>query len=256
MEIVKIDHTTGMRKGVPRGSEMRGKDKIYDPWLRIPNSEVESVVKKMVNKYPNIDQIVTDVNNSGASHINRVFFDKIWKKVEDKDSFAKHIIKRCTPKVNVFFLQFYAHRLYQDKRYDECYDLLQRSVNMAKTFPDQSWDKWVVSGHFFNARYHTTKEDKARYCIATLLEPRTLNYSPHLKYWKIFRAAAWLVGNGMPGQLAMQGIERYKSLNFDGYMEIRGGDKSVYSTVGVLDDPKKCLALMTNDVAHHYLGDP
>lgn len=245
-----------MRVDAPKGTEMRGREKIYDPWLRIPIDEAGAIAKKMAGKYPKLlDELLHDINASGASHINRVFFDKIWGKLDNQDHFAKIIIKKCTPNVNVFFLQFYAHRLYEVKRYVECYDMLQRSIDLARTFADPSWDKWVVSGHFFNARYHSSEQEKTEYCNATLLGPRILTYSPHLKYWKIFRVAAWLVGHNITSPNAKAGIERYKSLNFDGYEEIRGGDRNTYSTIGVLDDPKKCLTLMTDDLAHH-LGNP
>lgn len=254
--IIKIDHATGMRKGVSRGSEMRGKEKIYDPWLRIPINEVTNIAKKMTLKYPNdIDSLIRDINTSGASHINRVFFDKIWKKLKDSDKFAKQIIKHCTPQVNVLFIQFYAHRLFEAGRLEESYQLLQQSVDLAKTFDDISWDKWVVSGHFFNARYHKSTEDKAKFCTNVLLDPRTLNYSPHLKYWKIFRSAAWLVGHNIKTDDAIRGIERYKELNFGGYTELRGMDKAVWTTNGILESYEKCLNLMTDTLAHH-LGNP
>lgn len=256
MEIVRINHITGMRLRAQRGSEMRGHDKIYDPWLRIPIKEVNAQVERMTkNWFLRPDAVIAEVNAGGANHINRVFFDKIWRKIEDKDGFAKRIMKNSTPKVNVLFTQFYAHRLADQKRLEECYRHLDKSVQIAKDLPHPSWDKWVVSGHFFQARYHPLRDDKAKYCIASILEPRILDYSPHLKYWKIFRAAAWLVGNAIATPEATKAIKRYNSLNFLGYTEQRGGGQDEYSTEGVLEDPQKCLALMTESTAHH-LGNP
>lgn len=257
MEIVRINHITGMRLRVLRGSEMRGHEKIYDPWLRIPIKEVNFQVDKMIrNWFLRPDSVIGEVNAGGANHYNRVFFDKIWPKIEDKDAFAKKIMKSCTPKVNVLFTQFYAHRLNDDKRLDEAYRHLDKSIAIAKDMPHPSWDKWVVSGNFFHARYHPLDADKAQYCIKTIMEPRTLDFSPHLKYWKIFRAAAWLVGHQISTPEAIKAIKRYKALNFAGYTEYRGGGKDEFPTLGILDDSNKCLALMTDGTSHHYLGDP
>lgn len=256
METVNIDSITGMRIGVPVGDELRGSDKVYDPWLRIPIEDVNRRAKKMISKYPNnVDGVIDDINAGGANHINRVFFNKVWAGLDNREKFAAKVIKRGSPRVNVLFMQFYAHRLYEKKLYAECYDMLQRSTEIAKQFPHPSWDKWVVSGNFFQARYHFAKEEKAHYCIKTIMEPRILDFSPHLKYWKIFRAAAWLVGNDINTPEASVAIKRYESLGFDGYTEIRGGGKDQYCSAGLLDNPKKCRSLMTDDLQHH-LGNP
>lgn len=256
MEIVRINHITGMRLKVMRGTEIRGHDKVYDPWLRIPIKDVHTQVDKMITRWwQRPEDVIRDVNAGGANHINRVFFDKIWPKIDDQDGFAKRMMKACTPKVNVLFIQFYAHRLNEQKRFEECYRHLDKSIQVAKDLPHPSWDKWTVSGHFFQARYHPLDEDKAKYCVNTILDARTLDFSPHLKYWKIFRAAAWLVGHRVETPDALKAIKRYKALNFSGYIEYRGGGVDEYATAGVLDDPNKCLALMTESTAHH-LGNP
>jgi hypothetical protein len=256
MEIVRINSTTGMRLKVLRGTEIRGHDKIYDPWLQIPIKEVHIQAERMTARWhQQPEDVIRDINAGGSNHINRVFFDKIWSSIDDKDEFAKYIMKAVTPKVNVLFIQFYAHRLNEQKRFEECYWHLDKSIQIAKNLPHPSWDKWTVSGHFFQARYHPLDEDKAKYCISTILDARTLDFSPHLKYWKIFKSAAWLVGHKVTTPEALKAIKRYKSLNFAGYIEYRGGGKDEYSTQGVLENRNKCLALMTESTAHH-LGNP
>lgn len=254
-EEVNINPVTGMRIGTKVSTEMRGDEKEYDAWLRIPIAQVEKIASKMISKCLRNDKSVyNDISASGASHINRVFFSGMWKKCDNRIEIINTILDKCNISAKIMFTQFYAHRLFESKHLDKCQSMFDKSIEMALSMPHPSWDKWVASAYLFKAKYSSADSDKEKFCIDTILKPRDIvTFSPHLKYWKLFRAAAWLVGNGVPHTEA---LNRYKSLNFVGYKEYRGSEKSRYDTRGILDDPAKCKALMTNDIGHPYLGNP
>jgi hypothetical protein len=256
LEEVHINPHTGMRVGVKPTTEFRGSEIEYDPWLRIPISKVKKYVDTMIKKcLVNDESIYTDISNSGASHINRLFFASMWSKCNNKHEIANSIIKKCTRNVNIMFTQFYAHRLF-DIDYEKCQLMLNYSIDLCNNMPI-SWDKWLSSAYLFKAKYTQNKNEKIKWCGLTILTPREIaTFSPHLKYWKLFRAAAWLVGNECNDINSIKAINRYVDINFDGYKEYRGQEISCYDTRNILNDRAKCLNLMTADHGHPYLGNP
>lgn len=234
----------GMRVGVPIENEMRGNDEIYDPWLRIPKDEMNRLCEQLMNLYTTsqISELINKLNEGGINHINRKFFDKLWNSITPTQyaTFANVIFKKCSKKVNILFMQMYSHHLLQSPKYEE---LLKRSIEFAKSLQHPSWDKWVASGYFWLARYSTNHDEKIKYCIAALLEPREIeSFSPHMKYWKMFRMAAWLVGNRINTPEAQKAIKRFRNLNFIGYAE----NNDIMDAEGYLDNPERCLKIMKN----------
>lgn len=213
----------GVRENIPRTNEWRGDDIIYDPWLRISKYDLKLESQNLIDLYnTNKDKAAKIINKGGLNHINRIFFESFKGKSEEElNNLYKFIIKNCTDKVLILFYQAHAHRKAELKNFAECKEYLIKSINLAKTMPHSSWDKWVVSGYFFLARYSDNNIDKEKYCINCLLEPRTLDFSPHLKLWKIFRAAAWLVVNSK-SPIAKKAIDKFKQLKFNGYTEYVG----------------------------------
>jgi hypothetical protein len=244
IEIVEI-RDNGMRLRVKRGDEMRGNDDIYDPWLRIPKNEVRAISHSMMVMYKSgqIPKLIQLLNDGGLNHINRTFFDAILDHTssDDTSKFANIIYDNCSNKVNILFLQMYSHRLFKNDEYKQ---LLIKSIKLARNMPHPSWDKWVASGYFWLARYSADNDIKAKYCVATILEPREIiSFSPHMKFWKLFRAAAWLVANKINTKEARAAIVRFKSLQFYGYNE----NGYEYRVAGYLENPSKCQSIMHND---------
>jgi len=237
----------GVRSGVPRTNEWRGDDDIYDPWLRISRKQLKIEVVNLVTLYASDNkQAIKIINKGGLNHINRMFFDTFTiKQPEALQELYNTIVKNCTDKVLILFYQVYAHRMADLKNLDLCKEYLIKSIKLAARMPHHSWDKWVVSGYFFLARYSIDQSEKEKYCINCLLKPRTLQFSPHLKLWKIFRAAAWLVVNS-EGPEAKRAIKRFNDLKFHGYQELID-DVPVHNwdIKGFINDKRKCLKLFS-----------
>lgn len=259
----------GVRTNVPRTHENRGKDDDYDPWLRAPSKDVAHQAKQIKQLYLDnkIDEFVKAINEGGINHVNRKLLDLLWSSLGRGKfaNLAELIDRRASNKVKILFKQFYAHRLYESGGGKECAQALLESIELAKNMPNETWDKWLVSGYFFLARYSNTNELKTKYCIATLMSPRTLEiFSPHIKFWKLFRAAAWLAAQENKTPEIQEAIQRFKNLKFRGYTETRVGSGSytcdtLFKHEGqlksILDSPERCRALMT-DYINHTNGNP
>lgn len=232
----------GVRENVPRTNEWRGNDTIYDPWLRISQHDLKIESQNLIDLYgTNRDKAAKIINKGGLNHINRVFFENFQGKSKEKlNDLYEFITKNCAERVLILFYQAHGHRMVELKEFEKCKEYLMKSVDLAKAMPHSSWDKWVVSGYFFLARYSDNQIEKEKYCIKCLLEPRTLDFSSHLKLWKIFRAAAWLVANS-ESSLAKKAIDKFKQLKFDGYVEYVGGAPvHRWDITDFINDKRKC----------------
>lgn len=269
LEIVVID-SNGVRAGVELTSEHRGNDEDYDPWLRQPIKNVIIEAKRIANLYDvNLAEFIEEINKGGINHINRQLLSIMWERLKDEkfNEFYETTESSCTEKVRILVKQYYAHRLYKTDN-AKCLEVILQSIDLVKQMPNRSWDKWLVSGYFFAARYDANRENKIKYCIAAIMEPFDIvKLSPHLKFWKLFRAAAWLVGNGIDTEEAKAAVARFLSLEFRGYTEYNGSPTSndnytcdIFGKSGKQEDcilyhPKACLELMTDKVTNIY-GNP
>jgi len=235
----------GMRVGISKGNEMRGNDIIYDPWLRIPKDEAKRLAMGMYKTYKTLGfkKLINSINNGGINHINRFFFELFLNKRSETEinQLMDIIIKQGTKQVNILYLQMYAHRLKKinNSNYET---ILLNSINLCKEL-HSSFDKWIASGYFWLARYNPDYIQKTKYCIATILEPRDINtFSPHMKFWKLYRATAWLIGNEIKTLEAQQAVQRFKQLNFSGYIE----NNNLLAIGDTLEHPEKCLKIMSD----------
>jgi hypothetical protein len=259
IETTYIDHN-GMRVGVPLGNEMRGNDAIYDPWLRIPKIEVNQASDMLKTAYlaGNYRKVIDVINHGGINHINRIFFNSVLQTLSPAqyEKLLNLIEEKGSNKAKILFYQIYGHRLYDAKQKEKAFEFIKKSIVITKTIPHPSWDKWVASGNFFLARYSSLFEKKTKYCILTITEPRDIiTFSAWMKYWKLFRAAAWLVGNDVSTPAALKAVKRFKDLNYEGYCEVNPGGRYEWAIGCTLDDPKQCRLIMKPFTTHEW-GDP
>ena len=266
IEKVLID-SDGVHEGHERTHENRGDDENYDPKLRMPIKDVVTRAKFLADLYVKnkYDYVLSEMDKGGINHINRQLLTMLWEMTGSVgfEHLYNLVNERCSAKVKILVCSTYAHRLYE-KKTSSCISVMQQSIDLAKQM-NVTYDKWVASGYFFAARYSNTQEDKAKYCLAALLEPRDLMHmSTHMKYWKLFRATAWLVGNDIQTSEADAAINRYLSLNFRGYTEWRGSENYTCDTFGssgkpedfVLNCPATCRGIMHLGKPTHIHGNP
>jgi hypothetical protein len=252
MLIFKLD-SDGVPVDGKTGHELKGDDAIYDPFLRISASEMHIQAKKIVELY-NINRggFFSAVNLGGINHINRRVFEQLVS-----ESLFNEVEKHCSVKARILFDQVYAHKLYKDRKLELCYELFSVSSRLAAGLSHPSWDKWVSSAHLFLARYNEDRLIKFKNCVKVILKPRDLSYlNAWTLYWKLFRAAAWLIANpGFDNKLLKQAIRRFKATGFDGYVEVNPSATMTWSIGDTLDSKELCQKMMATSISHMY-GDP